>query len=1338
MNSPQHNPITPGSPSSRKENQQSTPATPSPSHQIHDVGSPVPIPSPLNITRPIKSLSSQRKFTRTLSQVPSLVKAASYDNFKMEQERSARSPSVGSFRRWAPGSSPSNHSCSEWQEEQKQKDRPHLHAATQSWTKMQQLCASGSLVLSVSSVLTLDAFVAIACHGVKPSLDLDGKTNKSLVHACDVLPSFTESNVLLYSGLPYIEEIVAPFCGPIHKRQPWESSGKEQIPGAMPKAWLRATMLCAVHLVLQGRCFVRPGTLESLVQMLRNDMTPLLPMSTEHHHSGGVEPMHYIVAMLQGSRKVTVQMGEKHNYRGPISAREGLELCGCELVDMNNFESYMLMNSAAFQLGVAAITVKQAEQMVYLSQLLTAFTLEVVERDAKWADECPDDTIVTREFCANIRGLIKGSTRIYGLKNKKEDNDLPEHRSPTELYKQDFAPYPRNLTAAIQDLQLVKQQIEDTLSYRSSDIKADIDTLACALASETRLQMRDNDTSGAGSASPAPSLGPTAGSHSSCTDDGLKGINKKALNRALAHRIIQAMSTHVRGDMSSITSASSKTRNAMCSILSHSQSVVSHITSSHTNSLCLPSLLAFNGPGSSPLIEACMNEIPALVRLIGTLDSSLGMHDGFATNRHAAQHIIDAGLTNAITARVLATQIYVVTHAADLRTMHANILLPAFERMLTNSLPLLGARIYGAISRELVVQMRTALFEAVGESWSETARHGSAATGSTQASLLTVHDNPLTLEARCVRAVDAALPVLIEWLTENDLADASGTFNRWRADVRERFLHWVAYWPKVLRPEPEKEMGGAGKLLYKLVREKLGVRMDKSGVVTKPDENGVGSSMGARRPAKRGSDSSSSGSGSPAKRGRSENQHGRSPSKSPGVPDSKDNLDDPRGKGKGKGEAPAGTRARAHQVCRIPNPQATPAPVSKILDAILAGQMNDLVMGVLTEDLSTPLAAGGPIHTRVSAKDQAMIRTEALRLVTGIGGSPQDGPLVVSGSNSSNGHKTRPRYPRGMILPLPPPAIPANYTYAADTELLIPSRPLSHHPNPFESHEFSPSYNSFGPFPSSSCFQARVLSSLPTPTTPSSPSSPNDGGMRNGEDTDDIDMSTPSGREGRTAWSGYEIESREDQHQVSGVTPTPVTSPTQDDDAMWSHETSSGDGGGGVGLRLLNSPMPHSRTLRRGLVLEAPSPIRQYSFRGMSRNPFTRDSHVTDETQPPATPVTSPTKEADAMDINGDGCSDRTSRLDSGNDEAFWDEARLQLPPRPSHPARDLMSGPSEQARVNEMESIEGSANEPATQTAGDTTIRRTELEEELEAELHTASPPTAAQMESMQGLEDD
>ncbi|KAL5360773.1 L-Aspartase-like protein [Aspergillus floccosus] len=143
----------------------------------------------------------------------------------------------------------------------------------------------------------------------------------------------------------------------------------------MPIPIVRAAMLTRCNSLLRGHSAVRVTIIEYILTLLAHRMTPIVPLRGSISASGDLTPLAYIAGALEGNPDIYIHKGASNET---IPADQALKEMGLVPLMLGPKEGLGLINGTAFSAGAAGLVLFEANQLVLLSQALTAIGTEAL------------------------------------------------------------------------------------------------------------------------------------------------------------------------------------------------------------------------------------------------------------------------------------------------------------------------------------------------------------------------------------------------------------------------------------------------------------------------------------------------------------------------------------------------------------------------------------------------------------------------------------------------------------------------------------------------------------------------------------------------------------------------------------------------------------------------------------------------------------------------------------------------------------------------------------------------------------------------------------------------
>ncbi|KAI9783134.1 MAG: hypothetical protein M1816_001585 [Peltula sp. TS41687] len=313
---------------------------------------------------------------------------------------------------------------------------PHLDLAHTTWKRLQDLKSGKPLKINGNN-LDIAAVVAVSKHGCLPDIDRSPEVLQAIEASVTTLREFLDKGLDLYGMLlvhcmmllawliildmyglqrALMQSMHSAVIVGVDKSN--ENSGHQDLAAhSMPLAWTKGSMILRCNANIRGASAMRFHVMETIVELLRHDLTPLVPLRGSVSASGDLMPLAYIAGAIQGNPDVFVRTGKKNGYR-VVTAAEALKTAGIKPVVLGPKEGLSMINGTGASAAVASLALYEAHQLAVLSQLLTCMTAEALGSNTEWAHPFiaqarPHPGQI--ETAQNIRTFLDGSRLTYGL-----------------------------------------------------------------------------------------------------------------------------------------------------------------------------------------------------------------------------------------------------------------------------------------------------------------------------------------------------------------------------------------------------------------------------------------------------------------------------------------------------------------------------------------------------------------------------------------------------------------------------------------------------------------------------------------------------------------------------------------------------------------------------------------------------------------------------------------------------------------------------------------------------------------------------------------------------------
>ena len=237
----------------------------------------------------------------------------------------------------------------------------------------------------------------------------------------------------------------------------------------MPSDWVKGTILVRCNSISRGHSAVSLRVIETLVALLVNDLTPVVPLRGSISASGDLSPLSYIAGAVTGNPDILVR-----SDKGVISAAEALEQIQMSPLVLGPKEGLGLMNGTATSAAVASLALFETHQITILTQILTAMALEaLLGRVGNYDD-----------FLSKVRPH-KGQTESAKMVQKflqgsrlaiRSDCEEDARQSSGLLYQDRYAlrTAPQWIGPQLEDLMLAHEQVSIELNSTTDNPLIDV------------------------------------------------------------------------------------------------------------------------------------------------------------------------------------------------------------------------------------------------------------------------------------------------------------------------------------------------------------------------------------------------------------------------------------------------------------------------------------------------------------------------------------------------------------------------------------------------------------------------------------------------------------------------------------------------------------------------------------------------------------------------------------------------------------------------------------------------------------------------------------------------
>ncbi|KAL4979764.1 L-Aspartase-like protein [Aspergillus desertorum] len=226
---------------------------------------------------------------------------------------------------------------------------------------------------------------------------------------------------------------------PLDKGQGCSSILRSLSAHSIPTPIVKAAMVARCNSLIRGHSAVR---LEII--------TPVVPLRGSISASGDLTPLAYIAGALEGSSDIYVHCGERKNNE-IVTADKALKELGLEPLTFRPKEALGLLNGTAFSTGAASLVLFEANQLILLTQVLTAMATEALLGTKRNFDSFISEARPhpgQKEVAANIYRFLSDSHLTTDPDHSSSDNNLAQDRYALRTASQWIGPHVENIALA--------------------------------------------------------------------------------------------------------------------------------------------------------------------------------------------------------------------------------------------------------------------------------------------------------------------------------------------------------------------------------------------------------------------------------------------------------------------------------------------------------------------------------------------------------------------------------------------------------------------------------------------------------------------------------------------------------------------------------------------------------------------------------------------------------------------------------------------------------------------------------------------------------------------------
>jgi histidine ammonia-lyase len=180
---------------------------------------------------------------------------------------------------------------------------------------------------------------------------------------------------------------------------------------------VRALLCTRINALVKGYSGIREALVDHLVALLNAGVTPVVPSRGSLGASGDLAPLAHAMLVLLGEGEADVETGDRVER---LPGKEALAAADCEPVTLRAKEGLALINGTQLTVGLAALVVHDAEQLLRAADAAGALTTEVTM----------GSTAASEPAIQRVRPHAGQATSAWAIKRLCTDSEIVEsHRN---------------------------------------------------------------------------------------------------------------------------------------------------------------------------------------------------------------------------------------------------------------------------------------------------------------------------------------------------------------------------------------------------------------------------------------------------------------------------------------------------------------------------------------------------------------------------------------------------------------------------------------------------------------------------------------------------------------------------------------------------------------------------------------------------------------------------------------------------------------------------------------------------------------------------------------------
>jgi histidine ammonia-lyase len=220
--------------------------------------------------------------------------------------------------------------------------------------------------------LTLEDFIRIVRGGFK--VELSEEAMKRVEKARSLVDRFVQEEKVVYgitTGFGKFSDVVISSEEAKELQRNLIISHSCGVGNPLQEEAAKGIMVLRINALAKGFSGIRPSTLNTLVQMVNNNVNPVIPEKGSLGASGDLAPLAHMVLVMIGE-------GEAYYNGQRMPGAKAMEMAGIETVELTSKEGLALINGTQVMTSIGALALYDAIMLAKTADIAASLTIEAL------------------------------------------------------------------------------------------------------------------------------------------------------------------------------------------------------------------------------------------------------------------------------------------------------------------------------------------------------------------------------------------------------------------------------------------------------------------------------------------------------------------------------------------------------------------------------------------------------------------------------------------------------------------------------------------------------------------------------------------------------------------------------------------------------------------------------------------------------------------------------------------------------------------------------------------------------------------------------------------------